>query len=79
VIAAEGDLTLPQYCSLNDPDLLGKVEAASALAFTWAQAIVAHFPFHAARIDSIPARDDAFLKNLIQNRFMQDFLLLRGK
>jgi hypothetical protein len=69
----------PQYCSLKDPDLLGEIEAASALAFTWTQIVVAHFPFHATRIDPIPTGNDAFLKNLIQNRFMQGFLLLRGE
>src|SRR5713226_137431 len=68
-----------QYCSLNNPDPLGEIEAASALAFTWTQIVVAHFPFHATRIDPIPARNDAFLKNLIQNGFMQGFLLLRGE
>ncbi|MGI8959600.1 MAG: hypothetical protein ACR2IV_07555 [Bryobacteraceae bacterium] len=60
-------------------DPLGKVEVASALTFAWTQIVVAHFSFHAARIDPIPARNDAFLKNLIEDRFMQGFLLLRGE
>jgi hypothetical protein len=68
-----------QYCSLNDPYPLGEVEAASALSFTWTQIVVAHFPFDATWIDPIPARNDALLKNLVQDRFMQGFLLLRGE
>jgi hypothetical protein len=67
-----------QYCSLSDPDPLGEVGTASAPAVTWTQVVVAQFPFYATRIDPVPARYDAFFKDLVENRFMQGLLLLRG-
>src|SRR5271166_382517 len=68
-----------QYCSLKDPDPLHKIDPASRLAFSRSQWVVAHLAFHAARIDPISAGNHAFLENLVQNRFMQGFLVLRGE
>ena len=69
----------PKLNTVHLTILIRLAKAAGALAFTWTQIVVAHFSFHATRIDSIPAGDPAFLKDLIQNRFMQGFLLLRGE
>ena len=60
----------PQYCSLNDLKLLNEIDVASDLAWMWTQPVVAHFSFHATWIDPIPTRNDAFFKNLVQQRFM---------
>lgn len=68
-----------QYCSLNNPDPLGHIEAASTLALAWPQWVVAHFPFHAARVDPISAGANALLKNLVEDRFVPHLFLLRGE
>jgi hypothetical protein len=68
-----------QYCSLNDPDPLGDVEAAGGLSLTWPQIVVAHLSFHAARVDPIPTGHDTLLKDFIEDRFIQDFPVLRGE
>jgi hypothetical protein len=52
---------------------------ASALAFAWPQIIVAHFPLYTAWVDPIPARDDPFVKDFVEDRFMQGLPLLRGE
>ena len=64
---------------LKNPDPLGNIDPPSALALAGPQVVVAHFPFHAARIDPIPAGADALLKDLIEDRFMQGFPVLRGE
>ena len=68
-----------QYCSLNNFDSLGHIEAASALALAWPQWVVAHFPFHAARVDPMPAGANALFKNLVEDRFVPELFLLRGE
>src|SRR5664279_1992732 len=40
--------------------------------------VSAHFPLYATRVDTRPARHNAFLKNLSQNRFMISNPVLRG-
>ncbi|HEY5177465.1 MAG TPA: hypothetical protein VII95_18050, partial [Terriglobales bacterium] len=40
----------------------------SALPLPGPQIVVAHFPFHPARVDPIAARGDALLEDLQQNR-----------
>ena len=49
------------------------------LALAWAQFVVAHFPFHAARVDPISTGANALLKNLVEDRFVPDLFLLRGE
>jgi hypothetical protein len=44
-----------------------------------AQVVVAHFPFHAARVDSVSAGTDSLLENLIEDGLMQGFLVPRGE
>lgn len=59
--------------------MFGDIDAASAAAPARPQMVVAHFPFYAAGIDSITAGTDAFLENFVEDRLMQDILLLRGE
>ena len=74
-----GSWAKPQYCSFNDPYPRGDVNAAGMLPLPWAQVVVAHLALHSAEVDSIAARTDAFLKDLVQHHFMKDFLLPRGE
>src|ERR1700739_2068442 len=53
-----------QYCSLNNPDLLGVVNSAGALRLAWTQRVSAHFALHAARVEAIATGGDAFLEDL---------------
>jgi hypothetical protein len=46
---------------------------------TWAEMVVAHFPFHTTRIDAVPAGYYAFLNNFVEDRFVEGFSLLRGE
>jgi hypothetical protein len=50
-----------------------------APAFAWAQWVITHLSLYATRVDAIATRNHALLQNLIQNRFMQGFPLLRGE
>jgi hypothetical protein len=56
-----------QYCSLNDHNPFGYVEAAGTLALPGPQVVVAHLALHAAKVDPVPAGDDAFLEDLLQD------------
>jgi hypothetical protein len=56
-----------QYCSLNDPNPLGYVDAAGTLALPGPQVIVAHLALYAAKVDTGSTGDDAFLKDLLQD------------
>ena len=68
-----------QYCSLNNPDALGKIDTAGALALAGTQRVVTHLALHTARVDPIAARNDPLLKNFVEDRFMEGFSLLRGE
>lgn len=51
----------------------------SELALPGPQIVVAHLPLHSADVDPVPAGDDTFVKDLLQDRFMQGFPLPRGE
>jgi hypothetical protein len=68
-----------QYCSLNNPDPFGGIDAARALALARPKFVVAHFALHSAEVDAVSAGDDPLLEDLPQNRFMQGFPAPRGK
>ena len=52
---------------------------ARALATAWPQGIVTHLALDAAGIAAIAAGDNAFLKDLVENRVMKCSPLLRGE
>jgi len=68
-----------QYCSLNDPNSFGDVDAAGTLALAGPQIVVAHLALHSAKVDPAPAGDNALLEDLPQDQLMQGFPLLRGE
>jgi hypothetical protein len=68
-----------QYCSLNNPDSFGGIDPAGSVPLAWAQVVVAHLPLHPAAVQPASARLDPLFENLIEDRFMQGFLLPRGE
>jgi hypothetical protein len=44
-----------------------------------AQRVVAHFTLHAARVDPVATRHNSLFKNLVQDRLVEGFSLLRGE
>ena len=77
--AAQGFGGYIQYCSLNDCNPLGDIDAARALPLPGPQIVVAHLALHAAEIDPVSAGDDTLLQDLPQDRLMQDVPLPRGE
>src|SRR5450755_1197865 len=67
----------PQYCSLNNPDPLGKIDTAGGLALARTQRVVTHLSLDTARVDPLAARNDPFLKNFVEDRFVEGFSLPR--
>ena len=78
LVAVAGVLS-PQYCSLNNPDLLGVVNSAGALRLAWTQRVSAHFALHAARVEAIATGVDAFLEDLPEYDVMKGLSLPRGE
>jgi hypothetical protein len=68
-----------QYCSLNDPNPLCKLDTTGPQAFAWAKRVVTHLALHAARVDPIATRNNSFLKNFVEDRFVEGFSLPRGE
>ena len=52
---------------------------AGSLALPRPQVVVAHLALHSAEVDAVSAGDDALVKDLLQDRFMQGFSLPRGE
>jgi hypothetical protein len=69
----------PQYCSLNDHNPFGNIDATGALALSGPEIVVAHLALYAAEVDPVPTGDKAFLEDFPQDRFMQGFPLPRGE
>jgi predicted nuclease of predicted toxin-antitoxin system len=57
-----------QYCSLNNYDSFGDINATRALALARPEVVVAHLPLHSAEIDPVSGGDDAILEDLVQDR-----------
>jgi hypothetical protein len=69
----------PQYRPLNDPDSRGDVDAAGVMALARPRIMVAHLALHPSEVVPIPAGDDALVKDLLQDRFMQGASLPAGE
>jgi hypothetical protein len=68
-----------KYCSLNDPDLLGKIDTTGTHGLAWAQRVATHLALHAARVDSIATRDNPLFENFVKDRCVKGFSLPRGE
>jgi hypothetical protein len=68
-----------QYCSLNNPKLLGKIDTVGAVALALSKGVVTHLSLYAARVDPTAARNHPLLKNFIEDCLVESFSLPRGE
>ena len=52
---------------------------AGALTLARTQWVVTHLAFDTARVDPLATRNDPFLKNLVEDRFVEGFPQPRGE
>jgi hypothetical protein len=67
------------HLTLEDEDSRRDFQVARRSALAWSQAVIAHFSFDSAWIDSMPARYHTLLENLVKDHLMKDLLLPRGE
>jgi hypothetical protein len=59
--------------------VFGNLNGARALPLPRPEIVVAHLPLHSAEVDPVSAGDDSLLEDLVEDHFMQGFLLPRGE